>query len=41
MTTGKGKWDGLRDASFRGVPFFLVDAEGTGTQGYSPCLPPA
>ncbi|EOL6864246.1 DNA circularization N-terminal domain-containing protein, partial [Escherichia coli] len=30
MTTGKGKWDGLRDASFRGVPFFLVDTEGTG-----------
>ncbi|MCZ5371854.1 DNA circularization N-terminal domain-containing protein [Escherichia coli] len=25
-----GKWDGLRDASFRGVPFFLVDTEGTG-----------
>ncbi|HBI9584356.1 TPA: DNA circularization N-terminal domain-containing protein [Escherichia coli] len=30
MTTSKGKWDGLRDASFRGVPFFLVDTEGTG-----------
>ncbi|EDX2467230.1 multidrug DMT transporter [Salmonella enterica] len=30
MTTSKGKWNGLRDASFRGVPFFLVDTEGTG-----------
>ncbi|WP_332832943.1 hypothetical protein [Escherichia coli] len=41
MTTGNGKWDGLRDASFRGVPFFLVDTEGNRwPQGaYSPCLP--
>lgn len=24
------KWEDLRDASFRGVPFFFRDVEGTG-----------
>lgn len=25
----KGEWESLRDATFRNVPFYLVDDEGT------------
>jgi hypothetical protein len=33
------KWEDLRDASFRGVPFFFRDVEGLAVAALSPRLP--
>ncbi len=41
MTTGNGKWDGLRDASFRGVPFFWWIQKAPVAAGLFPVLTPA